>query len=137
MTANVENKPKSLSDYSSEEFQILLAEAKVIAENKMQQFYEDIVSVQPIHKNEKLVEAFKHIMTPNNTINEQFSVTFKGFKTKEEAKQFATWYSIQGEQQIDYWLDCRREEGIVDCVSMTASNINDDTNNIIVDLTVS
>lgn len=73
----------------------------------------------------------------DNTISEQFSVTFKGFKTKEEAKQFATWYSIQGEQQIDYWLDCRREEGIVDCVSMTASNINDDTNNIIVDLTVS
>lgn len=57
MTANLENPPKSLSDYSKEEFQILLTEAKAIAREKMQQFYEDIVSVQPIHKNEELVKA--------------------------------------------------------------------------------
>jgi predicted nucleotide-binding protein (sugar kinase/HSP70/actin superfamily) len=71
MTANLENTPKSLSDYSKEEFQILLTEAKAIAEEKMQQFYEDIVSVQPIHKNEKVVEAVNYLMTHDWKTGEQ------------------------------------------------------------------
>lgn len=70
MTANFENTPKSLSDYSKEEFQILLTEAKAIAKEKMQQFYEDIVSVQPINKNGELVKA---LMPTVQTIKTEIS----------------------------------------------------------------
>lgn len=38
---------------------------------------------------------------------EKFSVTFDGFKTKEQAKEFLSWYSNQGEQNFDIWRECR------------------------------
>lgn len=37
-------------------------------------------------------------------MGEEFQVTFKGFKTLEEAKEFAYWYSGSGEQNITEWL---------------------------------
>jgi hypothetical protein len=36
---------------------------------------------------------------------DSFSVTFSGFKTKEEAKHFADWYSGSGEQNSSIWLE--------------------------------
>ncbi len=70
-------------------------------------------------------------------MSEKFSVTFNGFKTKEEANQFATWYSIQGEQQICYWLECRKDEGLIDCDYMNVESTNVDSNDIVVNLRIS
>ena len=41
-----------------------------------------------------------------------YSVTFEGFKTQEEAKQFIAWYEGQGEQDIVPWLEARADEGL-------------------------
>ena len=40
-----------------------------------------------------------------------FEVHISGFKTLEAARQFARWYSGQGEQMIDAWWDARKDEG--------------------------
>ena len=37
--------------------------------------------------------------------NKEFQVTFKGFKTEEQAKEFAFWYSGSGEQDVGVWLE--------------------------------
>lgn len=34
-----------------------------------------------------------------------YSVSFHGFKTAKQAEVFAAWYSGQGEQDIDIWLE--------------------------------
>lgn len=47
-----------------------------------------------------------------------YEVVIKGFQTKEQAKEFVSWYSGQGEQDIQIWLECRKEEGIIDVSSM-------------------
>ena len=39
------------------------------------------------------------------------SVKIEGFETKEGAVEFMNWYSGQGEQDIDNWMECRQEEG--------------------------
>lgn len=36
-------------------------------------------------------------------MKEEYSVIFKGFKTKEQAEAFASWYEGQGEQDFPYW----------------------------------
>ena len=41
-------------------------------------------------------------------MTEEFSVTLKGFKTKEQAKEFLDWYEGQGESDISIWLDENR-----------------------------
>ena len=41
-----------------------------------------------------------------------YKVTIEGFKNKDEAEQFIHWYEGQGEQDIDIWLECRRDEGM-------------------------
>lgn len=40
-----------------------------------------------------------------------YEVKVKGFKTKDAAEEFMNWYSGQGEQDIDVWMECRSEEG--------------------------
>lgn len=58
-----------------------------------------------------------------------FKVEITGFNTLEEAKQFAYWYSCQGEQDIGIWLECRKAERVIECDSMNVESINviDDT----------
>jgi hypothetical protein len=38
-------------------------------------------------------------------MEKEFQVTFKGFKTAEQAKIFAEWYSGSGEQEVGLWLE--------------------------------
>lgn len=40
------------------------------------------------------------------------SVIIHGFKNDDEAKEFIKWYEGQGEQDIDYWMECRKDEGL-------------------------
>jgi hypothetical protein len=35
-------------------------------------------------------------------MKEEYTVVFKGFKTKKQAQAFASWYSGSGEQSFDY-----------------------------------
>jgi hypothetical protein len=44
----------------------------------------------------------------------EFTLTIKGFKTKEQALEFAKWYEGQGEQDAAYWFEERKEEGKID-----------------------
>jgi len=37
--------------------------------------------------------------------NKEFQVTFKGFKTPKQAKEFSWWYSGSGEQEVCLWLE--------------------------------
>ena len=37
--------------------------------------------------------------------DKEFQVTFKGFKTPKQAKEFALWYSGSGEQDVGIWLE--------------------------------
>ena len=41
-----------------------------------------------------------------------FEVHLKGFKSLRAAKEFAEWFSGQGEQVIPYWWDALKDEGI-------------------------
>ncbi len=34
-----------------------------------------------------------------------WSVTFKGFKTQQQAEEFAAWYEGQGESESGVWLE--------------------------------
>lgn len=45
---------------------------------------------------------------------QEFTLTIKGFKTKEQVKAFASWYEGQGEQDASIWFECRKEEGEID-----------------------
>ena len=41
------------------------------------------------------------------------TVTVKGFNTIEEASEFCSWYSGQGESDASIWFDCRVAEGVI------------------------
>jgi hypothetical protein len=41
-----------------------------------------------------------------------YEVVIKGFQTKEQAKEFVSWYSGQGEQDIQIWLGCQKTAGV-------------------------
>ena len=43
--------------------------------------------------------------------DECFDVTVKGFKTRDEAETFMSWYEGQGEQDAAVWFECRQDEG--------------------------
>lgn len=47
-----------------------------------------------------------------------YSVKVCGFNTEEEARQFIQWYEGQAEQDIDIWLECRRNEGLIETTGM-------------------
>lgn len=53
-----------------------------------------------------------------NNFNEDISVTIKGFNKIEEAKEFCSWYSGQGEQDASIWFECRKDEGLIKVSSM-------------------
>lgn len=50
----------------------------------------------------------RNLLLPMKTVmkeeQETFSVTVKGFKTKEQANEFIDWYSGSGEQEFDTWV---------------------------------
>lgn len=48
----------------------------------------------------------------------EITVKITGFNTKEEAEQFILWYDGQGEQDIPFWLECRKDEGKIDVDTM-------------------
>ena len=48
----------------------------------------------------------------------EFSITIKGFTSKEQIQQFYSWYEGQGEQTACEWFEYRKEEGLLDCKSM-------------------
>lgn len=50
-----------------------------------------------------------------------YEVVVKGFKTKAEAETFLNWYEGSAEQDIDIWLDCRRDEGLIETLSMNTN----------------
>ena len=41
-------------------------------------------------------------------------ILIKGFKSKEEAEEFITWYSEQGEQDLGVWLESVASEKVRD-----------------------
>ncbi len=41
-----------------------------------------------------------------------YSVKFEGFKSKEEAEEFITWFGESGEQFTDCWFEERQREGL-------------------------
>lgn len=43
-------------------------------------------------------------------MSEEYTVKIGGFKSKEAAQMFMSWYEGQGEQDIDIWKECREEE---------------------------
>ena len=45
-------------------------------------------------------------------MSSEISVTIKGFKNREEAIQFMSWYEGQGEQDSCEWMECRKDEGL-------------------------
>lgn len=47
-----------------------------------------------------------------------YTVTFKGFHTKEQAQAFAEWYSGSGEQDASIWMEVNS-----DVTSCNAKNI--------------
>ena len=53
---------------------------------------------------------------------EEYTLTIKGFKTKEQVKAFAQWYSGQGEQDASYWFECRKEDGEIDVDTMNVDS---------------
>lgn len=59
-----------------------------------------------------------------------WSVTIGGFKNSEDAKQFLSWYSHQGEQYIDDWMQCRKQEGL----DVRSSHLLDFGNQLVDDL---
>ena len=42
-----------------------------------------------------------------------FTVTFTGFRTIEQAKAFASWYSGSGEQEAPLWME--EHAGVTSC----------------------
>lgn len=39
-----------------------------------------------------------------------YTVTIGGFKTRQAAEEFMSWYEGQGEQDIGYWMEERESE---------------------------
>lgn len=50
--------------------------------------------------------------------NTEFTLTLKGFKTKEQVQAFINWYEGQGEQDAWVWFECLQGEGTLDVSSM-------------------
>jgi len=60
----------------------------------------------------------------------EYQVTFKGFKTSQQANAFAEWYSGSGEQAVGDWL----EEHSDICSANTKSIKIKENGNIIVEI---
>lgn len=66
----------------------------------------------------------------------EITVTIKGFRNIDEAKEFANWYSGQGEQDITFWLEARKAAGRLDCEWMGVKNIESSDNTVIINLDI-
>jgi len=53
-------------------------------------------------------------MENTTQVEQEYTLTIKGFKTEAQVKAFAEWYSSQGEQDASIWFECRKEEGEID-----------------------
>ena len=49
---------------------------------------------------------------------EEYTLTIRGFKTKEQVLAFASWYEGQGQQDTFTWFECLQEEGKLDVTTM-------------------
>ena len=56
-------------------------------------------------------------------MNEEYSLTIKGFKTKAQADAFIGWYEGQGESDACVWFEERKHDGDidVDCMPVDCS----------------
>ncbi len=52
---------------------------------------------------------------------EEFSLTIKGFKTKQQVDAFISWYEGQGEQDASIWFDTLKSEGDLDVDTMNTN----------------
>ena len=43
-----------------------------------------------------------------------FDLKVSGFKTKAQVEMFISWYEGCGEQDFSLFLECRKEEGVID-----------------------
>jgi hypothetical protein len=48
------------------------------------------------------------------TKKDEFSLTLKGFKTKEQVQAFIDWYEGQGEQDSTIWFEEAKHQGKID-----------------------
>lgn len=62
---------------------------------------------------------------PQNNI----TVTIKGFNNFEEASEFCSWYSGQGEQNASIWFKERKNEGLIPSSFMESNTIQETDNN--------
>ena len=65
-----------------------------------------------------------------NNFSEDISVTIKGFNKIEEAQEFCSWYSGQGEQDSSVWFECRQAEGTINVSTMNeqSTSLTSNTN---------
>ena len=61
---------------------------------------------------------------------DDITVTIKGFKTQDAAYEFMNWYCGAGEQELDYWMECRRNEGKNIPNNFITTNIDNKTNTL-------
>lgn len=54
-----------------------------------------------------------------------FTVTFTGFRTLEQAKEFAAWYSGAGEQDAPIWME--EHVGVTSCYAESIDTVKDGT----------
>jgi len=52
-----------------------------------------------------------------------FEILIKGFKTKEQAEEFYSWYEGQGEQDACVWFEIAQSKGTMD-VSFMPVDVN-------------
>lgn len=52
-------------------------------------------------------------------MNEEHTLTIKGFKSKQQVKSFVDWYAVQGEQHAAGWFEIAQSMGKLDVDSMS------------------
>jgi hypothetical protein len=51
-----------------------------------------------------------------------YSLKFNGFKTQKQAQAFLDWYGGQGEQDAQFWFECRMDDDGLDVNFMPVDN---------------
>ena len=52
-----------------------------------------------------------------------YEIRITGFKTKEQANEFISWYEGQGEQEAQVWFEIAKDAGKIDVDFMGELNI--------------
>lgn len=60
------------------------------------------------------------------------SIKIKGFRNREEALAFMNWYQHQGEQDIEFWMELREQEGMDVRTHLICKNIDEE--NLVMDV---